>query len=169
MQFLFRRIRGLRARVGGRSRPSPGGADRGSLTRRRVIAGLGAVAAAWVAFAVYSESAQGRAADSRVQQLQQQNDALRQEIDMRMREIAEAQSDSWLVDEARRLGYVRDGEKVYVPVPGGQKLPADGGIDTGPLPSFAAPAPSGPPPQTPPPPQTGGTPPPPTPVVVPTH
>lgn len=81
----------------------------------------------------------GHSADSRVQTLQKQNDALRAEIDQRRREISVAQSDSWLMQEARRLGYVLSGETVYVPVPSGKAVPASGGIDPGPAPNFQPP------------------------------
>jgi cell division protein FtsB len=165
MQTLLRRIGAQLARAGGTSQRGRDRVEHRRLTRRRVIAVLSAVAVAWVAFAVYNEAAQSRAADQHLQQLQQQNDALRQRIAQRQREIAEAHSDSWLADEARRMGYVRTGEHVYVPVTPGKPLPADGGIDTGPLPSFAPATPTGSPTPSPSPP--GGTPGPPTPVVVP--
>ena len=99
-----------------------------ALIRRRVAAGLCAVAAAWVAYAVYGETAAGRAADDRVQQLQQQNAALRQEIAERQREVDAAGTQAWLIQEARRRGYVLPNEKVYDPVTPGATLPADGGV-----------------------------------------
>jgi cell division protein FtsB len=173
MHPLLRRIRGPLTRISGTSQRRRGRIEHRRLRRRRVVAALCAMAAAWVAFAVYSETAQSRAADQRVQQLQQQNDALRQEIAQRQREISEAQTDSWLANEARRMGYVRSGEKVYVPVTPGKPLPADGGIDPGPLPSYAPATPSGSPSgspsrsPTPSPSAPGATPGPPTPVVVP--
>ncbi|HEY6379331.1 MAG TPA: septum formation initiator family protein [Candidatus Dormibacteraeota bacterium] len=165
MQTLWRRVRARLARLGGSPRSRRGPLAHRQLTRRRLAAVLCAVAAAWVAFAVYNETAQSHAADQRLQQLQQQNDALRQDIAQRQRQIAEAQSDTWLADEARRMGYVRSGERVYVPVAPGQPLPADGGIDTGPLPSFAPATPTGSP--APSPALPGASPAPPTPVVVP--
>jgi hypothetical protein len=121
---------------------------------------------AWVSYAVYAETAAGHSADSRIQTLQQQNDALRVEIDQRRREIGLSQSDSWLMQEARRLGFVLNGEKVYVPVPGGHPLPAGGGVDPGPAPSYAAPGAT--PTPTPQPPQRDplATPGPPTPYVL---
>lgn len=175
MQTMLRRIRAQLVRISGGTQRTRGPGAQRRLTRRRAIAALCAMAAAWVAFAVYNETAQSRAADQRLQQLQQQNDALRQQIAQRQREIAEAQTDSWLANEARRMGYVRSGEKVYVPVSAGKPLPADGGIDAGPLPSFApatptgspAGSPSGSPSPTPSPTAPGATPGPPTPVVVP--
>ena len=77
-------------------------------------------------------------------QLQQQNAALQQQIDDRQREIVEAQTVAWLEDEARKLGYVLPGEKVYVISPPGQSVPPAGGVKA-PLPSFqplATPSPS---------------------------
>lgn len=116
----------------------PDAEARRRLTRRRLAAGACSVVAAWVSYAVYSEGAAGHAADLRVTELEQQNDAIHAQIAQRQRELAEAQTDGWLVEEARRRGYVRAGEHVYVPVAGGSPLPADGGIDPGPLPSFGA-------------------------------
>lgn len=115
-----------------------------ALIRRRVAAGLCAVAAAWVAYAVYGETAAGRTADDRVQQLQQQNAALRQDIAERQREIDAAGTQAWLIQEARRRGYVLPNEKVYVPVTPGATLPADGGVGlNSPLPApSASPSPS---------------------------
>ena len=110
-----------------------------ALTRRRVAAGLCTLAAAWIAYAVYGETAAGRAADDRIQQLQQQNAALQQEIGQRQREIDAAGTSAWLIQEARRRGYVLPGEKVYVPVTPGGSLPADGGVGLNtPIPSPAA-------------------------------
>lgn len=103
-------------------------ARRQALIRRRVAAGLCTVAAAWIAYAVYGETAAGRAADDRILQLQQQNATLRQEIAERQREVDAAGTQAWLVQEARRRGYVLPNERVYVPVTPGATLPADGGV-----------------------------------------
>ena len=98
-----------------------------ALTRRRIAAALCTVAAAWVAYAVYGETAAGHAADGRIQQLQQQNAALRQEIAERQREVDEAGTTAWLIQEARRLGYVLPGERVFVPT-AAATVPPDGGV-----------------------------------------
>jgi hypothetical protein len=126
-------LRALFSRIRRRPAPPlhPGSAAHArsqALTRRRVAAGLCSLAAAWVAYAVYGETAAGHAADDRVQQLQQQNAALQQEISQRQQEVDAAASDSWLIQEARRRGYVLPNEKVYVPVTPGASLPPDGGV-----------------------------------------
>jgi hypothetical protein len=130
----------LRALLSGvRRRPAaplhPGSAAHArsqALTRRRLAAALCTLAAAWVAYAVYGETAAGHAADDRIQQLQQQNSALQQEIAQRRHEVDAAASDSWLIQEARRRGYVLPNERVYVPVTPGASLPADGGVGLNP-------------------------------------
>src|SRR4029077_10687712 len=135
----FLRRLACRTRIPGRSAPPLGLSVARRVPRRRIVAALSTLAVAWVSYAVYAETMAGHSADSRVQTLQKQNDALRAEIDQRRREISVAQSDSWLMQEARRLGYVLNGETVYVPVPSGKAVPASGGIDPGPAPSFQPP------------------------------
>jgi cell division protein FtsB len=140
-----------------------------ALTRRRIAAGLCTLAAAWVAYAVYGETAAGHAADDRIHQLQQQNAALRQEIAQRQREVDAAGTTAWLVQEARRRGYVMPGERVFVPISGGASLPADGGVGLNtPVPAPAStPSPGATPsPTATPTPVAGVTPGPPTPYVV---
>jgi TolA-binding protein len=88
-----------------------------------------ALVCGWIAFAIYSQAAQGRALDARVTQLRDQNSTLQQRIDQRRREIAEAQSQAWLEEQARKLGYVMPGEKVYVISSPGAPAPAGGGVD----------------------------------------
>jgi hypothetical protein len=69
---------------------------------------------------------------------------LLQEISDRQREIVEAQTAAWLEEEARKLGYVLPGEKIFVLTPPGQPAPASGGVSA-PLPTFspiASPSPS---------------------------
>jgi cell division protein FtsB len=112
-----------------------------ALTRRRLAAALCSLAAAWVAYAVYGETAAGHAADDRITQLQQQNATLQQEIAQRQSEINAASGDAWLIEEARRRGYVLPGEKVYVPVTPGAALPADGGVALPTPPPTATPSP----------------------------
>ena len=94
-----------------------------------------------VAFAVYSQAAEGGRIDSQVKQLQSQNVSLQQSIADHQREIVEAQTVAWLEEEARKLGYVLPGEKVYVISPAGQPTPPPGGVNVA-LPSFAIPTPT---------------------------
>ena len=72
--------------------------------------------------------------------MQQQNSALQHQISDRQREIVEAQTAAWLEEEARKLGYVLPGEKIFVLTPPGQTAPASGGVNA-PLPNFS-PSPS---------------------------
>jgi Septum formation initiator len=99
------------------------------------------VTGAWVSYAVYAATAAGHALDGQVRSLQSQNAALRQQVELRRRQLAAATSAGWLEEEARRLGYVRPGERIFVLATPGTKLPAYGGVDPGPLPSAATPTP----------------------------
>ena len=94
-----------------------------------------------VAFAVYSQAAEGGRIDSQVAQLEQQNTALTRSIADHQREIVDAQTVAWLEEEARKLGYVLPGEKVYEITPPGQSTPPSGGVNVA-LPSFAIPTPT---------------------------
>jgi hypothetical protein len=89
-----------------------------------------------VAYAVYAEMAASHSLDGQLSAAQQQNDALRHQIDQRKAEIAQAQTREWLMEEARKLGYVVPGEQVYVVTSPGASLPPGGGIDLKTLPSF---------------------------------
>lgn len=100
-----------------------------------------AVAGAWVTYAVYAATTAGHALDGRVHTLQKQNAALRQAVELRRRELTSASSGGWLEEEARRLGYVRPGDRIFVLTAPGGKLPADGGVDPGPLPGATTPTP----------------------------
>ncbi|TME45599.1 MAG: hypothetical protein E6I33_01800 [Chloroflexi bacterium] len=113
-------------------------ANRG--TARRLWLGIAAAFCGVVAFGIYSQAAQGGHLDAQVAALQQQNSALQQQISDRQREIVEAQTAAWLEEEARKLGYVLPGEKIFVLTPPGQTAPASGGVYA-PLPSFS-PSPS---------------------------
>jgi len=93
-----------------------------------------------VAFGIYSQAAQGSQLDAQVALLQQQNSTLQRQISDRQREIVEAQTAAWLEEEARKLGYVLPGEKIFVLTQPGQTTPASGGVNA-PLPSFS-PSPS---------------------------
>jgi cell division protein FtsB len=115
---------------------------------RRLWLGIVALVCGVVAFAVYSQAAEGGRIDTQVALLQQQNSAVQQQINDHQREIVEAQTVAWLQNEARKLGYVLPGEKVYVITPPGQSRPPSGGVNVA-LPSFATPTPT--PSATPPP------------------
>jgi hypothetical protein len=97
-----------------------------------------------VAYAVYAEMAASHSLDGQLRAAQQRNQALHHQIDQRKAEIAQAQTREWLVEEARKLGYVMPGEQVYVVTTPGASLPPGGGIDLKTLPSFnPSPAPGG--------------------------
>ena len=87
-----------------------------------------------VAFAVYGQVAQTRHLDAQVTALAAENTSLAQQISDREREIADAQTVAWLEEEARQLGYVFPGEKLYVIVPPGSAHPSTGGV-TVPIPT----------------------------------
>jgi hypothetical protein len=102
------------------------------------------VVCGWVAYAVYAEMAAGHSLDAKLRTSQQVNDQLRHQIEQRKAEIAQAQTKEWLVEEARKLGYVLPGEQVYVVTTPGASLPAGGGIDVKAFPSFnPSPSPGG--------------------------
>ncbi|HUZ68967.1 MAG TPA: septum formation initiator family protein [Candidatus Saccharimonadales bacterium] len=92
-----------------------------------------------VAFAVYGQVAQSRNLDAQVAALTAQNSSLVQQISDRQREIADAQTVAWLEQEARQLGYIFPGERLYVLRPPGAGTPASGGVSV-PLPVFKVPA-----------------------------
>jgi len=104
-------------------------------TVRRLLALVVAVVCGWVTYALYGEAAQDHAALARVAQLQAADSALQAQIAQRSMEIAEAQSTTWLEDQARKLGYHLPGEQVYVLDPGGTS-PATGGLNAVP-PTFS--------------------------------
>jgi cell division protein FtsB len=99
------------------------------VTARRVIALVVAVVCGWVAYALYGEAAQDRAALARVTQLQSADAALRAQIAQRSQEITEAQGSAWVEDQARRLGYHLPGEQIYVVDPGGKAVPSSAGLN----------------------------------------
>jgi Septum formation initiator len=108
------------------------------------------VVCGWVAYAVYAEMAAGNSMDAQLRAAQQRNAALQHQIDQRRAEIAQAQTKEWLMEEARKLGYVLPGEQVYVVTTPGASLPPGGGIDLKTLPSFnPSPSPGGSPAPTP--------------------
>jgi hypothetical protein len=94
------------------------------------------VVCGWVAYAVYAEMAASHSIDGRLTAAQTENARLRHQIDQRKAEIAQAQNREWLVEEARKLGYVLPGEQVFVLTSPGASLPPGGGIDLKTWPSF---------------------------------
>lgn len=108
-------------------------------TRRRLGAAVAVVVVGWVGYAVASETATGHALDARVRALKQENAQLEREINARRAEISAAANPAWLEEQARRLGYVRPGERVFVLASPRAGLLPDGGVDVGTLPSFAPP------------------------------
>ncbi len=118
-----------------------------AVTARRVIALVIAVVCGWVAYALYGEAAQDRAALARVTQLQSADAALRAQIAQRSQEITEAQGSAWVEDQARRLGYHLPGEQIYVVDPGGKA--ASGGLNAVPPTFSPTPAPTPTPTATP--------------------
>lgn len=115
--------------------------SRTSSPLRRLGLTVVAVVCGAVAFAVYSQAAEGGRIDAQVAALRQQNTTLQRSISDHQREIVEAQTVAWLEEEARKLGYVLPGEKVYVIAPPGQATPASGGVNVS-LPSLATPTPT---------------------------
>ena len=97
---------------------------------------MAAAACGLVAFALYGQLAQNRHLDADVSTLAAQNAQLRQQISDRQTEIALAQTPAWLEEQARKLGYVLPGERIYVLIPPGEQVPAHGGV-VAPLPSLA--------------------------------
>lgn len=115
---------------------------------QRVWLGIVALICGVVAFAVYSQAAESGRIDSQVTSLQHENSTLQQQINDHQREIVEAQTVAWLENEARKLGYVLPGEKVYEITPPGTSAPPSGGVNVA-LPSFALPTPTPSPTPTP--------------------
>ena len=98
----------------------------------------------WVGYVVYAEMAASHSLDSRLHNAQEQNALLKRQISERREEIAAAQTREWLIEEARKLGYVLPGERVYVITTPGAPLPPDGGIDLKSLPAYSVtPGPGG--------------------------
>lgn len=129
--FLFTSFEGrpISRAVSSTSRPA---------AARRLFACILAVVCGWVAYAVYGAASQSRALDARVSQLRSENTALQQQIDERRRQIQQAQTLAWLEEEARKLGYVAPGEKVFVLTPPGSSVPKGGGVDAK-LPTYTGP------------------------------
>jgi cell division protein FtsB len=121
-------------------RPTPRSSIDSPITLRRIAVVLIAGICGLVAFAVYGQVAQTRHLDSQVTALAAENVALSQQISDREREIADAQTVAWLEEEARQLGYVFPGEKLYVLVPPGNTTTSSGGVSV-PIPTFKVPAP----------------------------
>jgi Septum formation initiator len=102
-----------------------------------VLAGVCGV----VGFGLYGQLAQNRRLDAQVTSLQAQNGQLERDIAQSQTEIVLAQTPAWLEEEARKLGYVLPGEKVYVLTTPGAAVPAGGGVSA-PLPVLPTPTPT---------------------------
>ena len=89
----------------------------------------------FVAYAIYGQAAQSRQLDADAASIARQNASLRQKIADHQREIVEAQTTAWLIEEARKLGYIFPGEKIFVIPPPGSAPGAGGGVNA-PLPSY---------------------------------
>lgn len=108
---------------------------------RRCAGALLALLCGGVAYGIYGQVAQSSALDAEIGVLQRQNTALQQQIAERQQQVVEAQTYAWLVEEARKLGYVFPGERSYVLTgPGTPQVP--GGGVAAPLPTFTPPTPT---------------------------
>jgi Septum formation initiator len=108
---------------------------------RRVSGAALALVCGVVAYGVYSEAEQSGSLDSQISILQQQNRALQQQLAERQQQVVEAQTTAWLMEEARKLGYVLPGERSFVLTGPGVQAPPQGGV-VAPLPTFKPPTPS---------------------------
>ena len=108
---------------------------------RRILAIIVAVACGWAAYGLYGETSQTRSLDARVTQLKSGNAILEAQIAERSMQIAAASSSAWVEAQARKLGYVMPGEKVYVLDPGGKATPSFAGVPVTPL-TFDPPPPT---------------------------
>jgi len=90
----------------------------------------------FVGFGLYGQLAQNGRLDHQVRALADENARLQRDIDQNQTEIVLAQTPAWLEEQARKLGYVLPGERVYVLTTPGAAVPAKGGV-VAPLPSFA--------------------------------
>jgi cell division protein FtsB len=117
-------------------RPTPRSTIDSPITLRRIAVVLIAGICGLVAFAVYGQVAQSRHLDAQVTALATENTSMVQQISDREREIADAQTVAWLEEEARQLGYVFPGEKLYVIVPPGSAKTSTGVGVSVPIPTF---------------------------------
>jgi cell division protein FtsB len=111
-------------------------------TVRRVVAAVVVLALSWVAFSVYGERARGDALDASVAKKRAENADLSKQVADRRNEVAAATTTGWLQEEARKLGFVMPGERVFILTPGGRPLPPSGGVDFKQPPAFAGATPS---------------------------
>jgi len=110
--------------------------------------GAVAVACGVVGFALFGQLAQNRRLDDQVSSLAAENAKLQRDIGQNETEIALAQTPAWLEEEARKLGYVLPGERVFVLTTPGAGGPASGGVSA-PLPVLPTPTPTPTPAPTP--------------------
>ena len=89
-----------------------------------------------VGFGLFGQLAQNGRLDAEVSRTAAENARLQRDIDQSHTEIVLAQTPAWLQEQARKLGYVLPGERVFVLIPPGAAVPAKGGVNA-PLPSLA--------------------------------
>ncbi|TMB91741.1 MAG: hypothetical protein E6J45_04820 [Chloroflexi bacterium] len=109
--------------------------------QRRLAVVIVCAVTGFVAFAIYGQAAQSRQLDADAATIARQNVSLLQQITDHQRAIVEAQTTAWLIEEARKLGYIFPGEKIFV-IPSPGSAPATGGGVNAPLPSYSAATPS---------------------------
>jgi len=105
-------------------------------TRRRLRMAALALLCGGVGFGIYGQLAQNGRLDAEVSRVAAENARLQRDIDESHTEIVLAQTPAWLEEQARKLGYVLPGERVFVLTPPGAAVPAKGGVNA-PLPSLA--------------------------------
>jgi cell division protein FtsB len=120
---------------------APRSERRSGASRRRLRVAAAVAVCAVVGFGLYGQLAQNRRLDDDVAALAAQNARLQRDISESRTEIVLAQTPAWLEEQARRLGYVLPGEKVYVLTTPGAAIPASGGV-AAPLPVLPTPTPS---------------------------
>jgi len=111
------------------------------ITRRRLRFVALAALCGVVGFGLFGQLAQNRRLDSQVSTLADQNAKLQRDIDQSETEIVLAQTPAWLEAQARKLGYVLPGERVFVITPPGSTTASGGGV-AAPLPVLPTPTPS---------------------------
>jgi len=82
--------------------------------RRRVRMAALALVCGVVGFGLYGQLAQNGRLDAEVQRMAAENARLQRGIDESHTEIVLAQTPAWLEEQARKLGYVLPGERVFV-------------------------------------------------------
>lgn len=112
-------------------------------TKFKIATVLVALAAGLIAFAINGSMEKTLSLRHDIAHAEADNAALQQTIAEDKREIAAATTTTWVEEQARQLGFVFPGERVFLMVPRGTDHPASGGVSA-PLLSEQA---SAPPPQ----------------------